>query len=77
MSRQTDSDCAHPIPDDAVPHQPEEGRSSCVFVVGRAGFQRKKIWKSLEESGNRVCLFTEPAAVLAAIGTTFPDAVLC
>lgn len=77
MSRQTDSDCAHPIPDNAVTHQPEEGRSSCLFIVGRAGFQRKKIWKSLEESGNRVCRFTEPAAVLAAIGTTFPDAVLC
>ena len=77
MSRQTDSDCAHPIPDDAVPHQPEEGRSSCVFVVGRAAFQRKKIWKSLEESENRVRRFTGPAALLAAIESTSPDAIFC
>ena len=77
MSSQADSDCAHLIPDGAVAHQLEEGRSFCLFVVGRAVFQRKKIWKSLEESGNRVCRFTEPAAALAAIGTRSPDAILC
>jgi len=77
MSSQTDSDCAHPIPDDTVSHQAEEGRSSCLFVVVRAAFQRKKIWKFLEESGNFVCRFIEPTAVLAAIGTISPDVILC
>ncbi|MEO5954708.1 MAG: response regulator, partial [Nitrospiraceae bacterium] len=77
MSSQADSDCAHLIQADAVTHQPKEGRSSCLFVVGQAVFQRKKIWKSLEESGNLVCRFTDQAAALASIGPTSPDAILC
>jgi diguanylate cyclase (GGDEF)-like protein len=77
MTRQTSSDRAIPIPEGAFAHHPVEHRLPCLFVAGRAAFQRKKIWNGLEAAGNIVRRFTGPAALLAAIRATPPDAILC
>ena len=77
MTRPTSSDCTRPIPTSAVTHYAADDRRPCLFVAGSGAFQRKKIWASLEESGNTVRRFTGPAALLAAIGPTPPDAILC
>jgi diguanylate cyclase (GGDEF)-like protein len=77
MTRQTDSDCAVPAFDGVLTQHPAAGRSHCLFISGRAEFQRKYVWKDLEESGNIVRRYTEPAALLAAVKSTAPDAILC
>jgi diguanylate cyclase (GGDEF)-like protein len=77
MTRQTSSDRAIPIPEGAFAHHPVEHRLPCLFVAGRAAFQRKKVWTSLEESGNRVHRFTGPVPLLSAMGSTPPNAILC
>ena len=77
MTRQTGSDRTSPAIDGAVTGHAVEGRLPSLFVAGRAAFHRKNMWKSLEASGNRVCRFTGTAALLKAVGTTPPDAILC
>jgi len=77
MTRQTDSDCAVPAADGVLTQHRAEGRSPCLFIAGRAAFQRKKAWKDLEKSGYIVCRYTEPAALLAASKSMAPDAILC
>lgn len=77
MTRQTGSDRTSPAVDGAVTDHVVEGRLPSLFVAGRAAFHHKKIWKSLEESGNRVCRFTGTAALLNAVSATPPDAILC
>ena len=77
MTRQTGADCALSLPDGAFAHHHAEHRSSCLFVAGSAAFQRKTVWNGLEESGNNVRRFTGPTALLAAIRSTPPDAILC
>ena len=77
MSRQASSDYAHPIPGRASTPPNEKDRRPCLFVVGHAAFQRKAVWKRLEASGNHVCRFAGPAALLATIESTSPDVIFC
>jgi diguanylate cyclase (GGDEF)-like protein len=77
MTRQANSDCALPIPDGGFTHHTSERRSPCVFVAGSVRFHRKQVWNGLEKSGNIVRRFTGPAALLEAIRSTPPDAILC
>lgn len=77
MISQSDAARAIPVSDGVVTQRQTGGSSPCLFVLGGAPFQRKKVWGGLESSGYRVSRFTEPAALLAAIGTTPPDAILC
>lgn len=77
MSRQASSDYADPITGRASTPPKKEDRRPCLFVAGHAAFQRKAVWTRLEASGNRVCRFTGPATLLAAIGSTSPDAIFC
>ncbi|MDO8357232.1 MAG: diguanylate cyclase [Nitrospirota bacterium] len=77
MNRQASSDYADPIPGRASTPPKEKDRRPCLFVAGRAAFQRKTVWTRLEASGNQVCRFTGPAALLAAIESTSPDAIFC
>ena len=77
MSRQASSDYADHIPGHATTSPKEEDRPPCLFVAGHGAFQRKAVWTRLEASGNRVCRFTGPAALLAAIEFTSPDAIFC
>jgi diguanylate cyclase (GGDEF)-like protein len=77
MSSQASSDQADPIPGRTIMPPKEVDRKPCLFVAGHAAFQRKAVWKRLEASGNRVCRFTGPAALLAAIESTSPDAIFC
>ena len=77
MSRQASSDYADHIPGRATTSPKEEDRPPCLFVAGHAAFQRKAVWTRLEASGNRVCRFTGPAALLAAIESTSPDVIFC
>ena len=77
MTSQTGSDRTIPATDGAVTHYAADDRRPCLFVAGSGAFQRKKIWTSLEESGNTVHRFTGPVALLLAMGSTPPDAILC
>ncbi|MDP1768664.1 MAG: diguanylate cyclase [Nitrospirota bacterium] len=77
MSRKASSDHADPISVRAITPAKEEDRRPCLFVVGHAAFQRKSVWTGLEALGNRVRRFTRPAALLAAIDATSPDAIFC
>lgn len=77
MTRQTGSDRTIIATEGAVTHHAADDRLPCLFVSGRAAFQRKKVWKSLEESGNTVHRFTGTVALLSAMGSTPPDAILC
>lgn len=76
MTRQTSSTCARSIPDGASAQHPADRQPPTVFVAGSAAFHRKKIWNGLEASGNMVRRFTGPAALLEAVRSTAPDAIL-
>lgn len=77
MISQAGFDCTIPIPERILTHDSAANQAQSLFVAGRAGFQRKKVWNSLEESGRAVRRFAGPAELLAAIGSAPPDAILC
>lgn len=77
MISQSDSVRPLPISDGVFTQHQADRPSPCLFVAGGASFQRKKVWDGLEASGYIVSRFTEPAALLAAISATPPDAILC
>lgn len=77
MISSSDAARAIPVSEGVVTPRQAGGSSSCLFVLGGAAFQRKKVWGGLESSGYLVSRFSEPAALLAAIGAAPPDAIFC
>ncbi|MDH4186511.1 MAG: diguanylate cyclase [Nitrospira sp.] len=77
MNRILDAEIVPDGTDRGVSSDRAEGLAPCLCVTGRAVFQRKRLWRGLEQTGYRVRRFSGSQSLLAEVKATAPDVIIC